>query len=375
MPLTLFPPRSGNDASYRIRGTVRGIYINETTGTADKALADAIRIKREAALLEESVLGPRASRRFSDAALGYAESVKPGHTQLAAIIGAPRRDGGLSPCLVSDFGAMLVAKIDQAVVDRVTRTRFKDAAPATLQRQLLTPLTAVLTWAAARKWCDLPRFQRPATPRGRSRWASYEEADRLLAAAAPHLYRLVLFLLLSGARLGEALGLRWDDIDLAAGWVVFRNTKRGKRGGRAGEDRGAPLHPQLVVMLANLARPRNGDGFVFLSSRGEPYAARLGGGHIKTAWAAALRRAGIAGLRVHDLRHSFATWLLIAGVTEEKRARIMGHESSEMTRRYAHIPDPLLVEAVRLLPTRAKSVRAAYPYPGKSNEKKVVGDE
>ena len=122
---------------------------------------------------------------------------------------------------------------------------------------------------------------------------SYEEADRLLAAAAPHLYRLVLFLLLSGARLGEALGLRWDDIDLAAGWVVFRNTKRGKRGGRAGEDRGAPLHPQLVVMLANLARPRNGDGFVFLSSRGEPYAARLGGGHIKTAWAAALRRAGI----------------------------------------------------------------------------------
>ena len=57
MPLTLFPPRSGNDALLPIRGTVRGIYINETTGTADKALADAIRIKREAALLEESVLG------------------------------------------------------------------------------------------------------------------------------------------------------------------------------------------------------------------------------------------------------------------------------------------------------------------------------
>jgi integrase len=71
---------------------------------------------------------------------------------------------------------------------------------------------------------------------------------------------------------------------------------------------------------------------------------------------------------VHDLRHSFATWLLIAGVTEEKRARIMGHESSEMTRRYAHIPDPLLVEAVRLLPTRAAINLQAYPYPGKARE-------
>ena len=100
---------------------------------------------------------------------------------------------------------MLVAKIDQAVVDRVTRTRFKDAAPATLQRQLLTPLTAVLTWAAARKWCDLPRFQRPATPRGRSRWASYEEADRLLAA-------------------GRAASLPAGAVPVAVGRTAWRST-------------------------------------------------------------------------------------------------------------------------------------------------------
>src|SRR5882672_3389414 len=275
MPLTHDPPRAGYSPNYRLRGTVRGIAVNETTGTADKSLAEALRIKREAALLEESVLGPRLSRKFSDAAVGYAEAIRPGHTQLAAIVGTNRRDGSLTPCLVSDFGALLCSKIDQEVVDRIIRTRFKTAAAATLQRQLLTPLTAVLTWAAKRKWCEAPHFERPAQPRGRSRWLSYDEADRLIAAAPPHLSRLIVFLLLTGARSTEAFRLRWEDVDLGGNWLVFRDTKRGKKGLRAGEDRGVPLHPQVVALLANLPKGRDrdaefGQGFVFLSEKGVP---------------------------------------------------------------------------------------------------------
>jgi integrase len=202
----------------------------------------------------------------------------------------------------------------------------------------------VLTFAAARKWCDRPQLWRPKPPKGRSRWASYEEADKLLAACSPHVYRLVLFLMLTGARMSEALELEWGDVSLSDRWVVFRNTKRN------GEDRGVPLHPQLVAMLANL---RHRSGRVFLNNRGEPYAEREGGGHIKTAWAAACRRAGITDLRPHDLRHTFSTWLTLAGTHEQVRDEIMGHASTSMGRRYSHIPREALTEAVDKLPFRA----------------------
>lgn len=366
MSLTLFQ-RNG---IWYIRGAVRGINVYETTKTADKKLAEAIRIKREAGLLEESVLGPRVSRTFADAAVGYVEAVEPGRSQTHAVIGYERADGTMSPCLVTDFGNLLCARIDQAAVDKVIRRRFAGRSPATVQRSLIQPLTAVLNWAAKkpRQWCDVPAFERPAgaVSRGRTRWASEEEADLLLEACSPHLWRLVLFLLLSGARIGEALALKWDDVDLGAAWAVFRNTKRGKRAGKSeGEDRGIPLHPQLVAMLANLRRPKSGEGYVFLTPSGCPYAERDGGGHVKTAWAAAKRRAGIKDLRIHDLRHTFATWLLVARVPTELREEIMGHRSGRMSSRYAHVPVPELLESVQLLRTRAKSVQGTFPYPGK----------
>jgi len=286
MPLSLIA-RKGSDNWY-IRGSVRGIAVYETTGTANKELAEAIRIKTEARLLEESVLGPRVSRTFREAAIGYIEAVEPGRSQLEAVVGHLRRDGTMSRALVGDFGDFLCSRIDQAAVDKIIRQRFRGRSPSTVQRSLIMPLTAVLNWAAKspRKWCDVPAFERPAgtISRGRTRWASEEEANRLLEACSPHLWRLILFLLLSGARIGEALALRWEDVELGASWAVFRNTKRNKRAGRSdGEDRGVPLHPQIVAMLANLSRPKSGDGFVFLTPAGCPYAERDGGGHIKSA--------------------------------------------------------------------------------------------
>jgi integrase len=374
MPLTLVPPRRGYSPNWRIRGTVRGLTVNETTGTADKALADAIRIKREAALLEESVLGPRTSRRFSEAAISYAEGIS-GRSQLNAIIGYPRRDGSSGPCLIADFGALLCSEINQAAVDRVIRQRFKDRSPATMQRNFLTPLIAVLNWAAKREWCNPPRFERPAQPRPRTLWLDYVEADRLLEAAPPHLYRLILFLLLTGARIGEALSLEWADVDLKQGWAVFRNTKRGKRAGQAGEDRGVPLHPQLVVMLANLGRPKAGSGHVFLTALGKPYGADENGSGARTSWRSSLRRAGLdPALHMHDLRHTFATWLMLARVPDRVREEIMGHAASRISQRYAHVPRPELLEAVNLLPTRAKSVQQAFQYPGKLNDIKDISN-
>lgn len=357
MPLTLVPPRTGRSRYYRLRGTIRGVPVDETTGVESRELAEAIRIKREGQILDESIFGPRTSRRFSEAAVTYLETIKPGGTQAHAIIGRQRQNGAISSNLIDYFGDMLVSAIDQAAVDKVMREHFQKAASATIQRQLLTPLIAVLTFAAKRQWCDRPQLWRPPAPKGRTRWLDYDEADRLLGAMAPHIYRLSLFLMLSGARMSEATGLDWRDVSLVERWCVFRDTKRHS------EDRGVPLHPQLVAMLADI-RHRNGP--VFLTQRGLPYAEREGGGQIKTAWAATLRRASIRDLRPHDLRHTFSTWLTMAGVHEQVRDEIMGHASTDMGRRYSHIPREALTQAVDRLPTRAEPVEQQTWHPAKT---------
>jgi len=81
------------------------------------------------------------------------------------------------------------------------------------------------------------------------------------------------------------------------------------------------------------------------TDRGNPYKNRNreGGGQCRSAWTSACRRAGIVDLHHHDLRHTFATWGLIAGMSDRVKKEIMGHSSSEMSDRYAHV---LLHEAI-----------------------------
>jgi integrase len=358
MPLTLVNPRPGRSPNFGMRGTVnagkKSKYINETTGVANRKLASQIRTKREAEIIEELIHGTKPSHTFAEAAVEYVETVKPTGPQRDAVIGRPRRDGTVSPNLINDLGNVPVNLIDQSHVDRIIKARFANLKPGTVQRFLLTPLTAVLNFAAQNKWCDRPVFRRPRYDDRRRCGASYDEADRLLAEGAPHLRPLLLFLMLSGARIGEAVALDWPDVDLAARWLVLRDTKRGKRGADSrGEDRGVPIHPQLVVALANL--PGERQGRVFRTQRGLVYAERNtygGGGQIKRAWAGTCRRAGVVGLQVHDLRPTTATWLVMAGVHEQVRDEIMGHASSDMGRRYSHVQRPALIEAIDRLPAR-----------------------
>ena len=92
---------------------------------------------------------------------------------------------------------------------------------------------------------------------------------------------------------------------------------------------------------------------MFLTNKGLPYATAEitddGGSPIKKAFNGACRRANIEDLRPHDLRHTCATWLLMKGVDESVRGKLMGHESQSMGGRYAHVPDPKITEAVEKL--------------------------
>jgi integrase len=183
-------------------------------------------------------------------------------------------------------------------------------------------------------------FDIPRRPEGRTLYLLPDEAERLIAAAAPHLRPLLVFLLPTGARMSEAIELEWRDLDLLGARAIFWRTKGGKR-------RIAQLPPRLVAALAALPH-REGPVFRWEttpSPSGKPtrintYAdhGRESGGQIKRGWKGAIRRAGLdPDLTPHDCRHSWASWHyalnrdLIALKIEG------GWSSVTLVERYAHL--------------------------------------
>lgn len=323
MPLKLVPGRHGSPFIY-LRGSVRGIRVDESTGTSDRGAAEQIRIRREAELLDRSIHGDSATRTFAEAALAYMEA------------GGERTH--LAP-LLKVLGRKKVGNIGQAEIDDAARTLAPRAAPSTVNRQIYTPAVAVLHFAARKRWCAKPVIARPKQPPGRVRWITYEEADKLIEAAAPHLKPLVIFLLCTGARLSEALYLDWRDVRLDEGRVWFNETKNGER-------RGVPLHPRAVAALSSLEWERK--GAVFRRPAGKvrktgrvwlPYEDRegAGGGQVKTAWAGMIRRAGIADFTPHDCRHTWATWHYAENRDLRLLMELGGWKSADMVIRYAHV--------------------------------------
>jgi integrase len=204
--------------TWYVRGTVRGIRVYETAGTADATRAEEFRARREAQLWDRTVSGERGAHTFGEAVLVYLQSHRPGpHFRQVTL----RR-------LIEHFERWPADKITQTALDRYVAEHHACSAPGTIIRAVITPLTAVLRVAAKRGWCDRPEFERPRVSKPSTRWLTRDEAEQLVSECAPHLKPLVTFLLHTGARLSEALRLQWAQVDLRARRVAFLDTKNGE---------------------------------------------------------------------------------------------------------------------------------------------------
>ena len=316
-----------------MRGTIRGIRVEETTGTADKKVAEEVRAKREAKILEQSIHGRVATVTFAEAALSYIDH------------GGSKR---FLDKVVEHFTTTPLAKIDQEAIDTGAAKIYPNASPATRNRQFYTPVSAVMTHAAKRKWCSPLILERPKVNEVEVRWLKPEEAERLIAACSKHFRPLVIFLLYTGARAGEALWLDWRNVNLSAMHTSFPKTKNG-------EARGVPLHPRVVATLANL---KGREGEVFRRPDGEPYerpdaddeADTSAGSRIKTAFRAACRRAKITNFHPHACRHTWATWHYAANRDLRGLQKLGGWKSIELVERYAHVNVDELRHTIDALP-------------------------
>ena len=154
----------------------------------------------------------------------------------------------------------------------------------------------------------------------RHRVLSDDEESRLLVAAAPHLRAPIVFSLLTGVRMANAIGLDWRQVDFAARSITLR-----VKGDRTVV---LPLTEQLIVLLANEGPETAGRVFTYRGRAIKSW---------RRAWVNALRRAGISGLRWHDLRHTAATRTLRASGNLKAVKEMLGHADIASTSRYAHV--------------------------------------
>jgi integrase len=214
--------------------------------------------------------------------------------------------------------------------DRLAQTR----APGTVNRYLAALSHALTTAVVEWGWLEaspLHRVRRLREPRGRVRCLSDEERPRLLAACqASHnrcLYPVVLLALSTGARKQEILSLTWHDIDLRRAQLTLPHTKNG-------EPRTLPLAGQALQTVQTLAKVRRIDTPLLF-----PRADGRAPIDLRYAFQQALREAGIADFRFHDLRHSFASYLAMQGASLLEMAEALGHKTLAMVKRYAHLSE------------------------------------
>lgn len=173
----------------------------------------------------------------------------------------------------------------------------------------------------------IKRVGRLKEPRGRVRHLLDDERERLVTVCQeskqPLLYPLVVLALSTGARQGELLNLRWDNVDFDSGMIRLLETKNDER-------RAVPIAGLAYDELKRLSKIRRID-----DDRVFPLTPDQVRWHFKSA----LKKAEIEGFRYHDLRHSAASYLAMNGATLAEIAEILGHKTLQMVKRYSHLTE------------------------------------
>ena len=171
----------------------------------------------------------------------------------------------------------------------------------------------------------------------RLRFISKEECKELIDCCAGHLKPIVITALNSGMRKSEVLSLEWDKhIDLKHSFILLDKTKNRER-------REIPINDTLRRVLQSITRRLDVPYVFFNPKTGQRVL------DIKSSFPTACRKAKITDFRFHDLRHTFASHLVMAGVDLTTVSKLLGHKSIKMTLRYAHLAPAHLKNAVGIL--------------------------
>jgi integrase len=305
-----------------------GKRIRRSTGVANRKLAEALAAKWVKDGFLEEHFGKKPDVPFEKALLPYAKTHKRDHTRTFERVTRYRLKH-----FQERFRGMMLSEFTFQVVQDFMDERFETVSRATVQKDTAI-LKAILNKAHREGLIDsLPRFPKFKALKHRTRWLTLEEEEKLTQAASSHLVPLIRMAVDTGGRLSELLGLDWRNVELDNGRIRFTDTKNG-------EDRSIRLCKRARATLAALSPKQSGPVFTY---KGKAVKS------MKTAFNRARTRAGLEDLRFHDLRHTFASRLVQAGVPLYEVMHLTGHKSFEMVQRYSHLAPDYAEKAIQAL--------------------------
>lgn len=314
----------GTKSDYYIDYYVHGRREREKIGSSKK-LAETVLKKRKIQIAEGRHLDIKKQKRirFNEFADDYdklhcmnQKSYKKTHAVHMKVLRAY-------------FGNKYLDEVTVMAVEKFKTTRMKTVSYATVNRAL-SCLKSLFNKAIA--W-DKFHGENPVSKVGmlrennkRLRYLEKEEISRLISNCRGHIKPIVIVAVNTGMRLGEILGLKWHDIDFKRDIIYLYETKNGDK-------REIPMN--LVVKKTLIARRKHPESaYVFYKKDGTRMIA------VRKSFFTALKKSGIKDLRFHDLRHTFASQLVMAGIDLNTVRELLGHKSLDMTLRYSHLsPD------------------------------------
>ncbi len=257
--------------------------------------------------------------------------------------------------LVPAFGAKKLDQIGVREIEAFKSAKIKEGKSPKSVNNYLTTLRKMLS--VAQEWgviSVVPKFKWLRVPPSDFDFLTFDEADRLVAAAEEEWRTMIVVALKTGLRQGELLALMWDRIDLVTGrLVVSRNLSRSKiETPKNGKTREIPLGDDVFAALKQHRHLRG--EIVFCKEDGR----MLTKGETKHPLWRACKRAGLRRIGWHVLRHTFASHLVMRGAPLKAVQELMGHSTIKMTERYAHLSPEVRKDAVRLLDRKVPPVHA-----------------
>ncbi|HYV18371.1 MAG TPA: site-specific integrase [Verrucomicrobiae bacterium] len=309
---------------YRINGR-RGPRKREKIGPS-KQLARTVLQKRKVEIAEGKFLDRRLIDRTT---------FKEFSEQFLRVHSAVKRSKDRDDYIVARFserwGPRLLSDVTSQHIEAWRAERSEQVSHGTVNRELeclKTLFGKAVEWG---KLTDSPArgIRKFRLNNQRKRYITQGQFESLLAKCSDNLKPIVLVARHTGLRRGEILSLRWTDVDLRNRLIYVRESKNG-------EAREVPLNASVRSTLRSLPR-QIGSERVFAIT------------HVQKSFARACKAAGIEDFTFHDLRHTFASHLVMSGVDLNTVRDLLGHKSLAMTLRYAHLSPAHRTEAVEVL--------------------------
>jgi integrase len=329
-------------------------------GITRKVAKELAQVKRVAIMRGEAGIGRKKKDILFDRAaedfLTYVEANNRPNT-LASYQTSIRQLAGF-------FGGKHLGEITAFLIEKYKLTRLETGARrfhrskgarVAINRELAclsTLFNRSMTWKKYEGQNPVRGVKRFEESRGKVRFLSEEEENRLLAAAAEPLRTIILVGIHAGLRIfSEALTLRWSNVDLRLKALTVEAAYA-----KAKETRTVPLNSVLVEALGRLHAKRRNE-FVFTKKDGQPLR------FIKTAFETACQRANLLDVTPHVLRHTFGSNLAMAGVDPRTIQELGGWKDLKMVMRYTHLSQVHKREAVEKIVRNCYNSATVVPSP------------